>query len=219
MIEKTWPASRDGNPATIAQNRCRKSKTVMSGRPQDSAPRLRAATRGGRVERRDRPDPLLERRVRVKQDQRGARRALLREVLRAQAAHGRHEGSGPVRQLERVLAGAATVLFYTRLVRSHAWIDRRSLALHQAIAAKIEARPELLDVARANLSRWISGSPRGALAEWQRLLDEMPLGQLLALLREDSETSARLRQSSPFAGLLTPEERREILQRHDPRRA
>lgn len=104
-------------------------------------------------------------------------------------------------------------------MRSHAWIDRRSLALHEAVAAKIEARPELLDVARANLTRWIARSPHGALLEWQRLLDGMPLAQLLALLRADCETSARLRQSSPFAGLLTADERRAILERHDPRRA
>lgn len=137
-------------------------------------------------------------------------RALRHERLRPAPEHrgARPPGCG----------GAATVLVYTRLVRSHAWIDGRSLALHEAVAAKIEAHPELLDVARANLARWISRSPQGALGEWQRLLDALPLGELLALLREESETSARLRQSSPFAGLLTPEERRDILQRHDPRR-
>lgn len=131
---------------------------------------------------------------------------------------------GPIGEADHPCGGvpqipADHVPVYTRLVRSHAWIDRRSLALHEAVAAKIEARPELLDVARANLARWISHSPRGALLEWQRLLDGMPLAQLLALLRADCETSARLRQSSPFAGLLTPDERRAILERHDPRRA
>lgn len=104
-------------------------------------------------------------------------------------------------------------------MRSHAWIDRRSLALHDAVAAKIEARPELLDVARANLSRWLSRAPQGALLEWQRLLESTPVADLVALLRSESETAVQLRQSSPFAGLLTPEERRAILRRHDPRRA
>jgi hypothetical protein len=104
-------------------------------------------------------------------------------------------------------------------VRSHAWVDRRSLALHETVAAKIEARPELLDVARANLARWIGRSPHGALLEWQRLLDRVTIPELVALLRSESETAARLRQSSPFAGILTPEERLAILRRHDPRRA
>jgi hypothetical protein len=103
-------------------------------------------------------------------------------------------------------------------VRSHAWIDRRSLALHQAVAAKIEAHPELLERARANLTRWIGRAPRGALLEWQHLLERTSIGDLVTLLRSDSETAARLRQSSPFAGLLTPDERQAILRRHDPRR-
>ena len=104
-------------------------------------------------------------------------------------------------------------------MRSHDWLDQRSLALHEAVAAKIEARPELVDMARANLARWLSTHPVAALLEWQRLLDESPLPQLLALLRSPGERPARLRQSSPFAGLLTSEERLSILRRHDPRRA
>lgn len=104
-------------------------------------------------------------------------------------------------------------------MRSHAWIDRRSLALHEAVAARIEAEPELLDVARANLMRWISRTPHGALLEWQRLLERTPVAEIVALLRSESEAAVRLRQSSPFAGLLTAQERRAILRRHDPRRA
>jgi hypothetical protein len=101
-------------------------------------------------------------------------------------------------------------------VRSHAWIDRRSLALHDAVAAKIEAHPELLDVARANLVRWISRAPQGALLEWKDLLERTSVADLITLLRSETETATRLRQSSPFAGVLTPEERRAILRRHDP---
>ena len=104
-------------------------------------------------------------------------------------------------------------------MRSHSWIDRRSLALHEAVAAKIEARPDLLDVARSNLTRWISHAPQAALLEWRDLLERTSVGDLVALLRSQDETASRLRQSSPFAGVLTPEERQAILRRHDPRRA
>ena len=45
------------------------------------------------------------------------------------------------------------------VVRAHEWIDRRSLALHGAVAAKLEAQPELLDLARANLQRWLRLNP------------------------------------------------------------
>ena len=106
---------------------------------------------------------------------------------------------------------------YTQLVRSHEWIDQRSLALHEAVAAKLEADPTLLNVARVNLHRWLSTSARPALIEWRQVLDAMPLPQLVALLRSTSEHATRMRQSSPFAGLLTPEERQSILDRYGSR--
>ena len=108
---------------------------------------------------------------------------------------------------------------YTHIVRTHDWIDRRSLALHEAVAAKLEAQPELLEVARANLRRWLSTHPAAPLFEWSHLLQTTPLPKLLVLLRSTSDESARLRQSSPFAGLLTPRERQAILSDHEPRRA
>jgi hypothetical protein len=104
-------------------------------------------------------------------------------------------------------------------VRSHEWIDRRSLALHARVAAKLETDPQLLDHARANVERWLLTTPSAALLEWRRLLRVTPLPQLLELLRSPSETAARLRQSSPFAGLLTPQERQAILSQYESRRA
>lgn len=93
-------------------------------------------------------------------------------------------------------------------MRSHEWIDRRRLALHEAVAAKLEADPALLNVARENLRRWLSTNPASALAEWSHLLEVTPVSQVVALLRSSDEHAARLRQSSPFAGLLSAEERR-----------
>ena len=104
-------------------------------------------------------------------------------------------------------------------MRSHQWIDERSLALHEAVAAKLQAEPQLLEVARANLRRWLAANSSAPLREWQRLLDTLALPQLLQLLRSQDEQAARLRQSSPFAGLLTPAERQAILSRYEPSRA
>jgi hypothetical protein len=104
-------------------------------------------------------------------------------------------------------------------MRSHEWIDRRSLALHEAVAAKLEVDPDLLEVARANLRRWLTTAPRPAWLEWYRLIDTTPLSELTGLLRAADERARRLRQSSPFAGVLTPDERRRILDRHGPSRA
>jgi hypothetical protein len=108
---------------------------------------------------------------------------------------------------------------YTHVVRSHEWIDRRSLTLHEAVAARLEADPGLVRVARENLERWLRSHENAALLEWRRLLDESSTTELVALLRSPAEHAARLRQSSPFAGLLTPRERQAILDRHDPRRS
>ena len=107
---------------------------------------------------------------------------------------------------------------YTPSVRSHDWIDRRSAALHDAVATKIEANPEFLAIARANLSRWLSTNPSQALLEWQHVLEHSSLAQLIELLRSPSPRAVRLRQSSPFAGVLTREEREVILRCYDPRR-
>jgi hypothetical protein len=104
-------------------------------------------------------------------------------------------------------------------MRSHEWIDQRSLALHEAVAARLEAQPQLLEVARANLKRWLAARPAAALREWQRLLDSLPLPQLVQLLRSPEEEAVRLRQSSPFAGILSPAERQAILDRYESSRA
>lgn len=59
----------------------------------------------------------------------------------------------------------------TQAVRPHQWTDERSLALHAAVAAKLEAQLELLDVARENLHRWLGTRPAAALRERQSILD------------------------------------------------
>jgi len=67
----------------------------------------------------------------------------------------------------------------------------------------------------ANLRRWLSSSPTPVLREWQRLLDALFLDQLLTLLRSTDEEAARLRQSGPFAGLLSTAERQAILAKYE----
>jgi hypothetical protein len=107
----------------------------------------------------------------------------------------------------------------------HARLDERSLALHRLVAEKISADPTLLDQARDNVRRWqaATGEPSLALSEWEHILDQSPVDEVLALLVERSERATRLRQSSPFAGILTEAERRAIYETyttrtHHPRR-
>jgi hypothetical protein len=94
----------------------------------------------------------------------------------------------------------------------HRLSETRSLAMHALIAAKIAHDPGLLSKPRQNLARWSArwgGNPPRWAVEWQGIL-QRPWPEIAALITEPSENSARLRQSSPFAGVLTPQERKRI---------
>lgn len=95
---------------------------------------------------------------------------------------------------------------------SHRILDARSLAMHCLIARRIAADPALLDVARRNLNHWqalADGAAPRHLREWRQILAQ-PWPSIAALITEQSERAARLRQSSPFAGILTTAERRRV---------
>ena len=72
----------------------------------------------------------------------------------------------------------------------------------------------------ANVARWLTTcSPRGrgTLLEWDAALQDGAAA--LALLTGTDERAVRLRQSNPFAGVLTNAERNAILlafAEHDP---
>jgi hypothetical protein len=100
----------------------------------------------------------------------------------------------------------------------HTRLDERSLALHKLVAEKVRVTPELLDKARANVRRWQGASEdvSPALAEWAQILAS-PANEVIALLTERSARATRLRQSSPFAGILTEEERRAVYESYSAR--
>lgn len=104
------------------------------------------------------------------------------------------------------------------LTSDHDRLDERSLALHRLVAEKLTANPQLVEQARENVCRWqaANGSPSPALAEWQQILAG-PFEHITLLLVERSERATRLRQSSPFAGLLTDAERRTIYESYSTR--
>ena len=100
----------------------------------------------------------------------------------------------------------------------HTRIDERSLAMHRQIARKLRANPGLLDEARDNLGRWqkMEGSPTLTLSEWDDILSGSA-AQVADFLEERSERATRLRQSSPFAGILTEAERQAIYESYSTR--
>jgi hypothetical protein len=94
----------------------------------------------------------------------------------------------------------------------HRFHDIASLALHAAVVRKIEREPALLSIPQRNLRRWRSRfreNPPRWWKEWDDIL-ERPWSGIVALLLDPSENATRLRQSSPFAGVLTPQERKRL---------
>jgi hypothetical protein len=95
----------------------------------------------------------------------------------------------------------------------HRHIDERSLAFDRLTAQKLLAEPALVDRGLANLNRWLgtcSPAVRPVLLEWRELLQGPRKGVIDILLSTD-EHACRLRQSSPFAGVLTVAERTTLL--------
>jgi hypothetical protein len=106
--------------------------------------------------------------------------------------------------------------------RSHEWIDQRSLALDRAIAQRLRAQPKLLRCAKTTLERWIQQRQAHVppvFLEWQEMLNHWPLETILELLTRADETARRLRQSSPFCGILSPAERLTVFKEYESRRA
>jgi hypothetical protein len=79
----------------------------------------------------------------------------------------------------------------------------------RAIAKKIRRNPRLMRIPRANLQRW-SKKNRGlapAQREWKMILERHPTGRILEILIQDNDEGQRLRQSDPFVGILSEQER------------
>lgn len=93
-------------------------------------------------------------------------------------------------------------------MNDHASIDRRGLALSQAIVAKLEAGDIEAGVAKARAvnRRWCELATSPLHQEWAEIL-ERDWARIKAALLEDSEHGRTLRQNNPFCGILTPRER------------
>jgi hypothetical protein len=97
-------------------------------------------------------------------------------------------------------------------------MDEVSLELARHVADRLRAQPELLAVARENLLRWSqrnAGAPSllRCYAEWQDILAR-PLEEICGVLCAETAEGQRLRQNSPFAGILSPAEVWQIKSAH-----
>lgn len=130
------------------------------------------------------------------------------------AAYEAGTKSPTLRTLERLAASVGLELhpvFVAPMTRE----ERRSLALHRGIARRLLADPDgVLGRARRNLARMAAQSP-GAdslWAEWGSVLDRAP-SDIADLLVDPTPRARELRHVTPFAGVLSAAERREVYRR------
>lgn len=93
--------------------------------------------------------------------------------------------------------------------------DHRSLAYHRAVAEKLAADPSaIMKQARKTLGKMRRKHPgaRMLFNRW-RICLKLPLDDLIAKILDPGMAAREMRHVTPFAGILTPEERSNILQR------
>jgi hypothetical protein len=92
--------------------------------------------------------------------------------------------------------------------------DRKSLALHRAIVAKLRAHPELFDRVRERMPPYVARGEelgRGAyVRRWAQLVTE-GMDAAIAMALDEGEDGQVMRSYTPFAGVLTEGERRKFL--------
>jgi hypothetical protein len=93
----------------------------------------------------------------------------------------------------------------------HRLAEIRSIAYHRLIAERIRLNPAVLENARARVKSWMAATSRAPFYahKWQEILSR-DADAIAAFLVEDSELARELRQSTPFAGALSPAERWQI---------
>lgn len=102
---------------------------------------------------------------------------------------------------------------------SHQEIEARSLRMHQSIAERLRAHPELLEKAKQTLLRYrVRHGQIRWVTEWESILAK-PLSDITAFIVSESEKARELRQSTPFVGILSPRERWKFYKPHDASRA
>jgi hypothetical protein len=93
----------------------------------------------------------------------------------------------------------------------HRLAEERSIAYHSVIAKRLQEQPEILEMARRRVGTWLEDRPEASFyaRKWAEILAG-DVSSIAAFLVERSELAIALRQSTPFAGALKPQERWKI---------
>ncbi len=92
--------------------------------------------------------------------------------------------------------------------------------MHRRIAALLAADPQrVLAKALDNLDRWSlrrnDAASQAIFVEWRELLTSSKPSEIATFLTSPDERALRMRQSSPFAGVLPPREIWAIKRDHE----
>ena len=98
--------------------------------------------------------------------------------------------------------------------RAHDARERRAARMSESIAAIVDRDPSIIKRAQKHLERVLAedqGPAMHDLREWKDILDRYSRRRIREFLVSSTPRAERLRQSSPFFAVLTPEERDEVL--------
>lgn len=136
---------------------------------------------------------------------------LLDDVDSAHASKSARPLSYVIRQRRRQAEQAVDLdrLLPRRTGRGHRVAERQSLAYHRLVAERLDG--QMLHRARRRVQQWRIDARLHPhwLDEWERALSQ-PVAQVAARIAADDRDGRQLRQSSPFAGMLNEQERRQL---------
>jgi len=87
--------------------------------------------------------------------------------------------------------------------------DMRSLYAHRLVAKKLRENPDLLEKVWANIAKARKSADLDAYQEWEVVL-RSPIPRICDFIVRQSQVATRLRQSSPFTGFISKQEKEEI---------
>lgn len=138
---------------------------------------------------------------------------LLDEVQEARDAGRERPLAAVIRERHRRSADAIDLdrLLPRKRGRGHRIAELQGLAYHRLIAERLDA--QMVETARKRMDRWReSGRVHTSWAdEWERILS-LPIPRIARAISADTPSGRELRQTSPFAGLLTEQERRRLVE-------
>jgi hypothetical protein len=143
--------------------------------------------------------------------------AELLDLLEEVAEHRRNGSARPLSAVirDRTRRSTETIdidrLLPRKRPRGHRAAELHALAYHRVVAERLS--DEMLDDARRRLRRWETSGriDRRWAAEWARVL-ALPRSRVAKAISADTPRARELRQTSPFAGALSEQERRRLVQ-------